>query len=135
MTITPKFAFCGFPVIGRLPNGVEFISEGHHWRQCGNIVTPGCAYCTFHANGKIDDAPLTEETMIDRAERRRERWQTFSQWIRLHLVIALVCVMAILEPFHSWLHVHVQFCFGAVAGSAAQAIAWAAWRWRKGDRP
>jgi len=47
----PKFAFCGYPV--NVP------TQPQAWYPCGNIATPGCAYCYVHARvaWNLEDEP------------------------------------------------------------------------------
>jgi hypothetical protein len=75
---------------------------------------------------------LTEQDIVDRAaDSAFERWLNIR--IAAGIFVGLLIVLAFYEPYHSWLHAHVEFLAGVSAGSLVQSVGWLRdrWRWMK----
>jgi hypothetical protein len=120
--------FCGYPVDGK---------------PCGKPATPGCAFCDEHGQLFERDQFNVADLLAndtghgpDLMERARELdykaiGEYLGRWIRRWTVAALiVCVVGLFDPFHTWLHAHLELLLGFLLGALAQSIPWLIDRWR-----
>lgn len=75
---------------------------------------------------------LVEQEIIDRADRAATHRQND---IWMTTIVVTTVLIAMTQPIHAWLHAHLEFLAGIVAGASPVAIAWGVYRWRRGDRP
>jgi hypothetical protein len=116
----PGFFYCGYPI--------RVCGEPATWQPCGQLATPGCAFCDVHGRefDAAHRAALTEEQIIDRA---CESDLEYGRWIAVGIFIILA-LLALWLPVHTWLHRHVELFAGILLGTLAQSIPWLIDRWR-----
>ena len=121
-------AFCGYPVNGK---------------PCGNLATPGCAFCDSHGweftennirrGRKISSllTPLTEEQIIDRAAERRRgiRFAIAYLWC----VAATLALVWLVPAALRFVQEYRQVWLGILIGSVLQTAMIMCSKWL-GDR-
>lgn len=74
--------------------------------------------------------PRTADDIVDRAAARDEEPPRLFVWGIGWLAAGLIlCVLALFQPIHDWLHAHLQFLCGVVVGSLLQVPGWLYDRW------
>lgn len=121
----PDFSFCGYPVIPA-PGDLYW---GENYKPCGNIATPGCAYCAEHA-----EPPRREWARL--AEEHNKKVKTKQDgkpgWIGWTGCIGglLIAATGLYQPVHDWLHAHtLGFWAGVFVGSVLELCIILAGRW------
>lgn len=70
---------------------------------------------------------LTEQDIVDRADRRTESGEFY--YAVTALVAVCVLLVALFLPVHTWLHAHLELLFGFLLGTLAQSVPWLVDRW------
>lgn len=143
----PNFSFCGYPITG---NKNANPGNPENWVPCGDLATPGHAYCDRHGmmpdpfsdsgvshpwhavNPITGRRRLTEAEIVARAAAREEKWKCVYGWIQYVTICGFLLLVFLTEPVRSWSGAHWEFFVGVVAGSLAQTVAWGRWRIREG---
>jgi hypothetical protein len=82
-------------------------------------------------------APLTSDDIVDRAaareRRNRYRWVWWLNAFRWVGIVLAILAVGLYQPTHAWLHTHLEFLWGVLAGSLLQVPGWLRdrWRWMK----
>jgi len=98
---------------------------------CWEGGSEGCM-CTGFVPKEIT-VPLTAQEIVDRAA-AKSVWP-LAGWRFYWLVwwcfpAAIILLFALYAPVHSWLHAHLQFLWGVLAGTLVQSVGWLRDRWR-----
>lgn len=114
--------FCGYPVVNDSPGGAVY-------KPCGKHATPGCAFCDEHAQYP-ERRELTEQDIVDRVAGRIERERMITRRLAVWGAAALLVLVALLRPVHTFLHAHLESFAGVLVGTLLQSVPWAIDRWR-----
>lgn len=115
--------FCGYPVENDVPGGAVY-------KPCGKHATPGCAFCDEHGEQFDRQRPLTEQDVVDRVDSSLARERMITRRMAVWGAWSLLILVALLQPVHSFLHAHVEFFAGVLAGTLLQSVGWIRDRWR-----